>query len=172
MLMKPVPAYEKEVREFRREFMDTKSSMPGTGPLEHMDNTKEWLEYSRNCENRKTCPENLVTYEQFIYVRETDKKIVGMIVLRHYLNEFLEKYGGHIGYSVRPSERKKGYGKRMLAECLKVCKTRGLKDVLITCTQENEGSRRIILANGGVYDGTVYCEPFDLYIERYWIHLN
>ena len=59
----------------------------------------------------------------------------------------------------------------MLAECLKVCKADGLEDVLVTCIQGNEGSKRTILANDGVYEGTVYCEPDDVNLERYWIHI-
>ncbi len=47
----------------------------------------------------------------------------------------------------------------------------GLKDVLITCIQGNEGSKHTILANGGVYESTVYCEPDNVYFERYWVHL-
>ena len=106
-----------------------------------------------------------------MYVREADNKIVGMIQFRHYFNDFLEKYGGHIGYSVRPTERRKGYATRMLAECLKICKSHGLEKVLVTCRQENEGSRRTILANGGVYESTVYCESDEVYLERYWIQI-
>lgn len=75
-----------------------------------------------------------------------------MIQFRHYLNEYLERYVGHIGYSVRPSERRKGYAKRMLADCIKICKLNGLEKILLACIEENEGSRRTILANGGAYE--------------------
>ena len=93
-----------------------------------------------------------------------------MIQVRHEFNEFLEKYGGHIGYSVRPSERRKGYAKAMLAAALPFCwHELGLDRVLVSCLRENEGSRRTILANGGIYESTV-LEPLDqVYLERYWI---
>ena len=171
VLIKPDLSFENEIEAFRKEMIEANSSMDGTGPLKQMSDIKEWLKYSQCCGNKEYVPENWVTCEQYIYVRVADNKIVGMIQFRHYLNEFLEKYGGHIGYSVRPSERRKGYAKQMLAECLKACKAYGLKDILLTCNQENEGSKRTILANGGVYESTVYCESQDVYIERYWIHL-
>lgn len=170
-LIKPDLSFENEIQAFRKEMIEANSSMDGTGPLRRMDSIKEWLKFNQRCENKETVPENWVTCEQYIYVREADNKIVGMIQFRYYFNEFLEKYGGHIGYSVRPNERRKGYAKQMLAECLKVCKAYGLEDVLVTCIQGNEGSKRTILANGGVYESTVYCESQDVYIERYWIHI-
>jgi predicted acetyltransferase len=171
MLIKPDISFENEIQAYRKEMVGANSSMDGTGPLRRMDNIKEWLKFNQSCENQETVPENWVTCEQYIYVREADNKIVGMIQFRHYFNEFLEKYGGHIGYSVRPNERRKGHAKQMLAECLKVCKAYGLEDVLVTCIQGNEGSKRTILANGGVYESTVYCEPDDVNLERYWIHI-
>lgn len=171
MLIKPDRSFEDEIKAFREEMMETNSSMDGTGPLKNMDNIKEWLKYSQTCGNEEHVPENWVTCEQYIYVRTSDSKIVGMIQFRHYLNEFFEKYGGHIGYSIRPSERRKGYAKQMLAECLKACKAYGLTDVLLTCNEANEGSKYTILANGGVYESTVYSEFSNEYIERYWIHI-
>ena len=95
-----------------------------------------------------------------------------MLQVRHYFNEYLEKYAGHIGYSVRPSERRKGYAKWMLAQGLVFCRRIGLPRVLISCETENEGSRRTILANGGVYESTVHEPEEDIDLERYWIDLS
>jgi len=67
-----------------------------------------------------------------------------MIQFRHYFNENLEKYGGHIGYSVRPDERRKGYAKKMLSNCLEIYKTYGIEKVLVTCIQGNESSSYIL----------------------------
>jgi len=170
-LFKPDFSFESDIQLFRKEMLDANSSMDGTGPLKRMDNINEWLEFNQRSENEETVPENWVTCEQFIYVRETDNKIVGMIQFRHYFNEFLEKYCGHIGYSVRPDERRKGYAKMMLSNCLSICKAYGLKKVLVTCIQGNEGSKRTILANGGIYESRIYCEPDNVYLERYWIHI-
>ncbi len=171
VLIKPNLSFKDDIQDFRKEMLDANSSMDGTGPLYRIDNIEEWLNFNQRCENKETVPENWVTCEQYIYVREKDKKIVGMIQFRHYFNEFLEKYGGHIGYSVRPDERRKGYAKMMLADCLDICKLYGLEKVLITCIQGNEGSKGTILANGGIYESTIYCEPDDVYLERYWIHI-
>ena len=170
-LIKPDISYEKDIISFRKEMLDANSSMDGTGPLKRMDSIVEWLEFNHRLENKNTVPANWVTTEQYSYVREIDNKIIGMIQFRHYFNDYIEKYAGHIGYSVRPDERRKGYAKRMLSDCLQICKAYGLKDVLILCIQGNEGSKRTIMANGGIYESTVYCESDDVYLERYWIHL-
>jgi predicted acetyltransferase len=170
-LLKPDASMCGEIKAYRQEFLDTGDSMDGTGPLLRMEHAEDWLAFNRDAEDETKKPENWVVSEQFAYVRKSDGKTVGMIQFRHYFNDFLERYGGHIGYSVRPGERKKGYAKRMLSECLNVCRTFGLENALITCLVDNEASRRTILANGGVYESTVFCERDGVYLQRYWIKL-
>ena len=105
-------------------------------------------------------------------MRESDSKVVGVIQIRHCFNEFLEKYAGHIGYSVCPTERRKGYATQMLRLALPACKALGLDRVLISCVEGNEGSKRTILRNGGVYESTVFEPGEGVYLERYWIDLR
>lgn len=79
----------------------------------------------------------------------TDGKPVGMGKLRHYLNDNLKIEGGHIGYSIRPSERGKGYGNLILQELLKKARQKEIEEVLITCREDNIRSRKVIEHNGG-----------------------
>lgn len=171
-LIKPDENYKNQILEYRQEFINASSSMDGCGSLSRMEDPSEWLNQVKSLANVETVPSNFVQSTQFIYVREVDNKLVGMIQVRHYFNDFLEKYGGHIGYSVRPSERKKGYAGLMLKECLQYCKSIGLNRVLLTCKESNEGSRKTILKNGGIYEKTVFCERDSVNLERYWIELK
>lgn len=145
--------------------------MDGTGGLIKFDDPQEWIDFLAKHKNPETLPEGRVPATQLIFVREEDQKIVGMIDIRHYLSEYLEKYGGHIGYSVAPSERLKGYATQMLKATLPVCKKLGIDKVLITCIKGNEGSKRTILNNGGVYETTVYEPDEKVKLEKYWITL-
>ena len=171
-LIKPDENYKNQISEYRQEFINVNSSMDGCGSLFRMEDPEEWLQQVKSLANIETVPSNFVQSTQFIYIRETDNKLVGMIQVRHYFNDFLEKYGGHIGYSVRPSERKKGYASLMLKECLQYCKLIGLNRVLLTCEENNTGSKKTILKNGGIYEKTVFCERDSVNLERYWIELQ
>ena len=170
-LLVPTMEYEKEIQAFRQEFIVNGGDMDGCLSLRRMENIADWIKQVQDCSKAETCPAKWVPQTQFIYVREDDKKVVGVIQIRHSLNDYLEKYAGHIGYSVCHSERRKGYATRMLRDVLTECVKLGLNKVLVCCLEDNEGSRKTILNNGGVYEATVY-EPKDkVNLERYWITL-
>ena len=160
-----------EIVAYRKAFLDSGDSMDGCGALRKHDNPVDWIEFNRLLSNKETVPENWVQSTQFVYVREADRRIIGMIQVRHEFNEYLEKYAGHIGYSVHPSERKKGYASEMLKSILPYCKKLGIERVLVTCDADNEASRRTIVKNGGVYEKTVHEPEENVDIERYWIIL-
>jgi predicted acetyltransferase len=88
---------------------------------------------------------------------------VGIGRLRHYLNDYLRIHGGHIGYMIRQSERKRGYGCALLAQLLLKAHEKGIEDAFLTCNDDNTGSRKIIEHNGGELESIVDGEC------RYWI---
>lgn len=171
-LIIPTIEYEKEIQNFRQEFIKYGGSMDGCLSLRKMENISEWIKQVEDFSALETCPKGFVPQTQFICLREADNKIVGVIQIRHYLNEFLGQYGGHIGYSVCSSERKKGYATFMLREILPICKELGLEKILITCLKDNEASKRVIINNGGIYESTVYEPTEKVSLERYWIDLS
>ncbi|GCE31809.1 hypothetical protein KDA_72930 [Dictyobacter alpinus] len=97
---------------------------------------------------------------------------LGMLVLRHTLDEDLLQKGGHIGYVIRPSSRQQGYGKLILSYGLAKAKARGLERVLLTCDEDNASSRAIIEANGGVLENIIQIERWPAPVCRYWIQLS
>ncbi len=171
-LIEPSMEYEKELLSYRDDFLASGESMDGTGSLGHYATVAEWLEKIELYKDPATVPADKVQATQYMFVRESDGEVVGMLQLRHYLNDCLEKYAGHIGYSVRPSERKKGYATEMLAAALPICKGLGLDRVMVSCRDTNEGSRRTILNNGGVYESTAYEPDRKVSLQRYWIELK
>ena len=120
--IKPSKEYEQDALEYINEFYEYNSDINGTGGLQrYLDNYDEWLEKLEEDRTRITNEEK-VPAETYFLVRENDNKIVGMINIRLTLNENLKKFGGHIGYSIRPTERKKGYNKVNLYLGLLCCK--------------------------------------------------
>lgn len=98
---------------------------------------------------------------------------LGTVSIRHEINDHLQSQGGHIGYAIRPSERKKGYGTRILELALIEVRKLDLKKVLLTCNKDNVASRKIIEANGGILENEIEVQgDYEMItIQRFWIKL-
>ena len=168
-LVLPSEEHLEQVRAYREEFLAADSSMDGAGPLRRYPDPRDWLDAVRAYADPATVPEGKVQATQLLCVEEG--RVLGMIQIRHELNEYLRLYAGHIGYSVRPSARRQGVAKWMLSAALPFCRELGLRRVMIACEPWNEGSRRTILANGGVYEKTVHEPQEDIDLEQYWVEL-
>ena len=170
ILIPPTPDYAQEIMSFRSDLLDSGDSFAGCGGLSDCTDAKAWLNLLASRENQETCPAGGVPSSTYLAVRACDNTVVGIIDLRHHINHpILSTWGGHMGYSVRPSERRKGYAKEMLRLNLQNCKTRGLSKVLITCDHDNLASEKTILANGGIFEKEILIDGER--IKRYWIHI-
>jgi predicted acetyltransferase len=114
-------------------------------------------------------PEGFVPQSNYWLVE--GKEYIGGVRIRHYLNDHLLVIGGHIGYSIRPSKRGKGYGTKLLTLALPKAKELGLERVLVTCDATNEASRKIIEKNGGVFEDQVPNPETGIDKLRYWIDI-
>ena len=98
-------------------------------------------------------------------------RLIGAVNIRHYLNDYLLKYAGHIGDGIRPSERNKGYGKKMIALALAECKKLSISKVLMVCDKDNVASAKTIINNGGVLENEFVDENGRIE-QRYWIEIK
>ena len=160
-----------KIMQCRQAFLSAgECSINGSRGLHHYDQYEEWLGLVKECEN----PDNTLLGVQastYVAVRESDAAVVGCIELRHTLNESLTISGGHIGYSVVPLERRKGYATQMLKRMLTIAKKEGIKRVLLTCDMDNIASLKTIEKCGGVREQEA---PFVLDGElyyKYWIEI-
>ena len=166
------PSLERKIEaiEYINEFYAHNSQINGTGGLDrYVDNYEEWL-IKLEKDLKQIPTEERVPAKTFFLIRENDNKIIGMINIRLCLNERLKEEGGHIGYSIRPSERKKGYNKINLYLGLLECQKYGIKEVLLDCDKDNLGSAKTMIALGG----KLVCEyPYeDIIAQKYSINVD
>lgn len=157
-----------EIEMFKKEFEENNSGMDGTGIL-FRSSAEEWIEYINELENRNN--PNIIPSLQYGLFDE-ENRLLGLIQIRLELKGYLINFGGHIGYCVRPSERRKGYAKSMLRLALDVCRKEGLEKVLVTCLEDNVGSAKTIESCGGVFEKVVFDDlNYKANMKRYWISL-
>lgn len=167
-LVIPTPEYKEQVLSYKAEFLANGDDMAGTSGLRNAETFEEWLARDILTRSEETVPEGRAPAWTYLALDENGR-LVGMINVRYRLTAALLQFAGNIGYSIRKSERRKGYATEMLALALTAAKKLGLSRVLITCDKSNIASARTILKNGGVleneilYDGEI--------VQRYWIEI-
>ena len=171
--VEPSGTYAEEIMAYRREMLEANSRFDGCYSLRRDETATDFIEHCRNWSNPKT-PANRqgAKGNVILAIRKSDGKMVGCFQAHHILSERMAKYTGYAGYSVRPSERRKGYATQMLAKAKEFLASFGFKEIYVACLPENEGSRKTILANGGEYVKTVYLEEDEVELERYRIELS
>lgn len=168
ILVIPNYSYKFQAQEYIEEFKRYNSNINGSGNLEKYEDYDTWLDFLNEMKNPKN---GNIPRSTFFVVKECDNKVIGMINIRHGLDNFLLNEYGNIGYSVRPTERNKGYANQILHLGLNECKKIGLKKVLLVCAKNNIASEKVIRHNGGIYWNKIdtKCEGKDT--QRYWIYI-
>lgn len=170
-LIRPNIEYAAQIAEYRQAFIDAGDYMDGCGLLRKYELPEEYIQVCLAREYQEKIPDSMMPALQLHFIRKCDDALVGMLQIRQSVNDYIKKYSGNIGYSVKPGERRKGYAKKMLQMALPFCREMGMERVLICCAVDNIGSEKTILANGGIYESTVHEVNADIDLKRFWITL-
>lgn len=169
-LVLPNATHKEILMDYKEEFIRNKDSMDGTAGLSIYKTFEEWYEAFNDNLKEETVREGLVPATTYLALDESEK-LIGMIDIRHRLNSNLLNFGGHIGYSVRKSERRKGFATKMLKLALEKCTELNINEILITCDKNNIASSKTIIANGGILENEIFDPNDNTMTQRYWIKL-
>ena len=171
-LVKPDLSFKEKAIEFVKEFKDNNSKIHGGGKIgKYLEEStyEEWLKYLNK--QKDIIPDDIrVPDETYFFVNEDDY-IIGIINIRLGLNAALKELGGHIGYSIRPTKRGKGYNKINLYLALKRLQEVGEKEALLDCEIDNKASSGTIKALGGKLVNTKETEKYGM-VEDYIINID
>lgn len=166
-LVHPSKKFETSWQAARFEFEIAQAAHLQNTGVNHLDG---FLRSGRNFNNERQVPIDWVPSTDFWLVNKN--RFLGFVNIRHRLNKELEAYGGHIGYAIRPSARRQGFGTQLLAVALDNAREMGLRKVLLTCHEGNVASQKIIERNGGQFQDKQASKFAKLTVLRYWIHIT
>src|SRR5436305_4563927 len=162
--------------QYKDEFIAALKEFQREGHMLHRDVqriTRDFPHFLRQVQDQKDksklSPYDVPTTEFWLI---DDGEYVGYLSLRHELNDLLFKIAGHFAYMIRPSKRRQGYGKAILRLGLEQAHKMGLRRVLVTCDENNIGSKKVIEYNGGQFENEVCVEGSSMKKLRYWIDLT
>lgn len=158
--------------DLKDKFLEMAADYASAGDDRYQKDAEDYEGFLKRLEMYRTgrdLPSHLVRANTFFLL--AGDELIGRGDLRHELNDFLSVMGGHIGYDVRPSERRKGYGSLILELTLEKAREIGLKRVFLTCDADNKASAKIIEKHGGKLEKQMFYEPKGKIISQYWIEL-
>jgi len=166
-LIFPTIEHKQDALAYRQEHLDIgEMHIHGSGYLNNAESFEGWL--GKIQEDVTRDDGRIVPATTYFAI--VDGKIVGMVNIRHKLNDFLINHGGHVGYGVRPNQRRKGYATKILALALEKCRGLEIDKVLVTCDKGNIASAKTIINNGGVFENE-HTDKNGEVTRRYWITL-
>jgi predicted acetyltransferase len=166
-LSEPSMLYKETYLEAMREFHAEGRNLE----FDYHDLTTNFRFYLQGWYDRKAHPRPGRVAESTFWLIEDDR-FIGRISIRHHLNDSLMQFGGHIGYEIRPTKRRQGYGTTMLGLGLEKAREVPIHRALVTCDDTNTASARIIEANGGVLENVILLAGYPVPVRRYWIDLS
>ncbi len=172
-----IPSMERknDIIDYINEFVTYKSNINGTGSLNKIlkgYTFEQALERCLNMENEDYAKQmNRCQSKTFLLIRESDNRIVGTINVRWNLTDAMKQFGGNIGYSIRPTERRKGYNKINLYLGLIEAQKLGLDKVMLDCDVNNIGSDKTMQALGGILTKTEVDPSDGILTNVYWINV-
>jgi predicted acetyltransferase len=169
-LVKPTISLKDAYLSFYHDWLESEENMVPWVISKDPADFQGMLQFLFANEKGEHLPKGWVPDSTFWLITE-DKQVVGAANIRHALTEKLMNSGGHIGYGIRPSERRKGYAAKLLALALEEAQQLGIRKALIVCDESNIASERTIIRNGGVPD-IPYVEENGNVIKRFWISLE
>ncbi|MEK3886504.1 GNAT family N-acetyltransferase [Bacillus sp. FSL K6-3431] len=166
-LTKPSVDLEGEYLSFYKEWLDSGENMIPWVIEKDPSNFEKMVQFLIDNEKGVNLPEGWVPDSTY-WLLNNDRRIIGVVNIRHQLSEFLLNSGGHIGYGIRPSERRKGFATKLLSLSLEKSKDLGINKVLVVCDKTNIGSFKVITKNGGNPDSDFIEENGNI-VKRFWI---
>lgn len=164
------PLQVEDEASFKQAVEEFKSETPPWEFAFHFDPAADFAAYVQRLENWSR---GLELTGKFVpnsfFVGVVNGTIVGRLSLRHCLNDFLRRIGGHIGYGVIPSQQRRGYATAMLTQALPLCAKLGIERALVTCDVDNIGSQKVVEKCGGVFESVTDDPDLEIQKRRYWI---
>lgn len=174
-LENPSMKRKKDVIEYMNEHVKYNSAINGTGSFDHVLEGETYEEcmdrYYKIQDNEYAKSIDRCPGKTYFLIRKNDNKLIGMINIRHHLTPKMLVHGGHIGYGIRPTERRKGYNKiNLYLGLLKALEEFNLDKVMLDCDVKNLGSDKTIQALGGVLERTDIDDYDGVLTNVYWIN--
>ncbi|MBE5881208.1 MAG: GNAT family N-acetyltransferase [Lachnospiraceae bacterium] len=166
-LVRPTLEMKEEALAYRQSHFDAgEHEISGSELLDQTEDYAQWVQSITANTSPETVNPAWVVTDTYFAVDENDK-IVGIIDLRHSLNDFLQDFG-NVGYSVKPSERRKGYATEMFCQVREIARQAGMKELHMAVHRDNEPSVKTIVNAGGVaYRSFIAEEKWaDMYLVR------